>query len=150
MIYRQPVLIFVCILFSGSIVYAQFFNKQLNTYNDQGLKSGTWKLYWDEEKTTPMSVINYDDGRETGVCKEYHCNGQLRLKFRHQKNKTRVKYFSPERKLEQKGWAVFEYRTDDIRYYWDGKWKFYNTNRKKVNVSCYKNGEIINEIDLGN
>lgn len=150
MISRRLVVSALLLLFSASLVKAQLFKKQLNAYDNDGLKTGTWKLFWDDEKKIPMSMATYDNGRETGVSKEYHYNGQLRLKFRHQKKRTRVKYYSMERKLEQKGWAVFDYSSGDIRYYWDGKWKFYNENRNVINVSSYKNGELISETYLGN
>lgn len=123
--------------------FAQLFHKKTNQYGEDGLKTGKWITYWDEEEKTPMSVVFYEHGRETGVSKEYHQNGKLRMKFRHQKGRIRVKNFSQDRKLEQKGWARMEYSKRDVRYYWHGEWKFFNEKRKLIRVAIYENGEEI-------
>lgn len=144
--------IILCILFllASTMISAQLFKKQLNEYGEDGLKTGKWKLYWDEEEKIPMSLVNYENGKEKGVSKEFHNNGSLRLKFRHHKSRIRVKYFSPERKLEQKGWAVFEYNAEDTHYFWEGKWKFYDEKRKLITISRFENGELISEVSAGN
>ncbi|HPE55983.1 MAG TPA: hypothetical protein P5514_04325 [Bacteroidales bacterium] len=122
---------------------AQLFNKKVNRFGEDGLKTGKWITYWDEEEKVPMSIARFDHGKEIGVSKEFHQNGELRMKFRHQKDRIRVKYYSNERKLEQKGWARMEYSKDNVRYYWHGKWKFYNDKRKLVRVTMYQNGEEV-------
>lgn len=124
---------------------AQFFKKQGNRVDEQGKRKGVWKSYWDEEDKVPMSMARYKDGREVGVSKEYHINGKLRLKFRHQNGKIRVKYYDEDRRLEQKGWSVIEYNEEETRYYWHGKWKFYDENRKLVRIACYEQGAEVED-----
>ncbi len=121
----------------------QFWKKKLNQVDESGRRKGKWITYWDDEKKIPMSMARFKDGREVGVSKEYHANGNLRLKFRHQKDRIRVKYYSQERKIEQKGWSVIEYSEVDTHYYWHGKWKFYDANRKIERISYYSKGEEI-------
>ena len=124
-------------------VKGQFWTKKLNRLDENGKRTGKWITYWDEDKTVPMSMARFKNGREVGVSKEYHANGKMRLKFRHQKNRIRVKYYSQDRKLEQKGWSVIEYNEIDTHYYWHGKWKFYDANRKIDRISYYSKGEEI-------
>ncbi len=45
-------------------------------------------------------------------------------------------------KLEKKGWAVMIYDPQEIRYSWNGTWKFYEDG-KLVKKSVYKMGEEV-------
>ena len=94
-----------------------------------------------------MSKVRYDNGREKCVSKEYHQNGNLRLKMRYYRNnRVRVKYFDEGRKLEQKGWAVMEYNENNIHYYWHGKWKFYNNEHKILESAIYEYGKELKRV----
>ena len=129
-------------LFS-TITYSQFFKRQINKYDENGKPKGLWITYWDETEKIPMSVASYKNGYEAGVSKEYHQNGNLRLKFRYHKSRMRVKYYDENRKLERKGWSVIEYNEADTHYYWHGKWKFYNKKGKLDMVAWYQNGKEV-------
>ena len=138
----------ILFLLLGLTSNAQLFNRHINQLDENGRRKGKWITYWDEEKRIPMSKATFENGREKNVSKEYHMNGNLRLKFRYHKDRIRVKYYSKERKLEQKGWSVIEYNTEDTHYYWHGKWKFYNENRKLERISFYSNGEETTQSDI--
>ena len=140
-------LLFFCLVFILMPVFstAQLFHKKVNRYDENGKRTGLWVNYWDEEEKIPMSKNHFKDDRETGVCKDYHNNGKLRLKFRYYKNRTRVKYYDEDRQIEQKGWSIMEFTKDDIHYYWHGKWKFYNQDRKLIRKSIFKDGVLIEE-----
>jgi len=129
--------------FNSTILYCQLLKRHKNQYDENGQRKGLWITYWDEEEKIPMSVARFNNGHETGVSKEYHQNGNLRLKFRYYRNRIRVKYYDENRKLEQKGWSVIEYNADDTHYYWHGKWKFFTENRKLIRISHYLNGKEI-------
>jgi antitoxin component YwqK of YwqJK toxin-antitoxin module len=119
---------------------SQIFNRPVNLWDENGLRKGLWVAYWDEENKIPMSKATYENGREVGISKQYHTNGILRLKFRYQHDRIRVKYYTDDRKLEQKGWSVIDYNEKDIHYYWHGKWKFFDEERKLTRISYYQNG----------
>jgi antitoxin component YwqK of YwqJK toxin-antitoxin module len=121
----------------------QCWKKDVNRLDEEGRRTGKWVSWWDEEEKVPMSRARFRDGREVGVSKEYHYNGKLRLKFRYARHRIRVKYYSQERKLEQKGWSVIEYNEADTHYYWHGKWKFYDARHRIQRVSYYSNGEEV-------
>lgn len=123
--------------------HAQLFNKKLNQYGEDKKRTGWWISYWDDEEKVPMSVARYKAGREVGVSKEYLHNGNIRLKFRYHKNRMRVKYYYSDGKLEQKGWAIMEYNEKDTHFYWHGKWKFFDKNRKLTRIAYYQNGEEV-------
>ena len=132
--------LFIVFSLSGS---AQIFNKKVNQRNDKGQREGIWLEYWDENEKIIMSKAQFKDDLETGVCKNYHSNGKLRLKFRYHKNRLRVKMYDENRKLQHKGWAIFEINEIEIHYYWNGKWKSYNNNRRLTSISFYENGHLI-------
>jgi antitoxin component YwqK of YwqJK toxin-antitoxin module len=136
------VIIFWLLLYSVCS-FGQYLKRKQNQYDENGKRKGLWISYWDDEEKVPMSVARYKHGYEVGVSKEYHQNGNLRLKFRHHKKKLRVKYYDKDRKLESKGWSVIEYNETDTHYYWHGKWKFYNKKRRLNKVKWYQNGEEV-------
>jgi hypothetical protein len=124
---------------------AQLFHGKVNRYDENGKRKGLWVNYWDEEKKIPMTKNHFKDDRETGVCKEYHNNGKIRLKFRYRKERIRVKYYNEKGRLEQKGWAKMDFTEKEIHYYWHGKWKFFDENRKLIREALYWNGEPVEE-----
>jgi|WetSurMetagenome_2_1015567.scaffolds.fasta_scaffold379126_2 antitoxin component YwqK of YwqJK toxin-antitoxin module len=140
-------LIFV-LLYTGS--YGQLFHQKINTYNSDGKKDGLWITYFnedDEEKKIVSSREHYKDGIEAGVCKHYHSNGNIRLKWRYYKNRVRAKYYYENRQLEEKGWARVDWDEREIHYYWHGKWKFFDTQRRLIRVGFYVNGEeVVNQL----
>ncbi len=137
----QTVLILLLVISAESV--GQLCPKKINRFGEDGLKTGKWITYWDDDKKIPMSKAKFEHGRETGVSKEYHQNGQIRMKFRHYKNRIRVKYYNKDGQLEQKGWARMDYSENDVHFYWHGKWKFFDDNRKMIKVSYYENGEEV-------
>lgn len=128
------------------VAFTQLFNKSINQYDDNGKRKGKWITYWDDENQVPMSFAKFENGKEVGVSKEYHINGEMRLKFRYYKNRMRVKYYNEQGKLEQKGWSVMEYNEEDTHYYWHGKWKFYSEEGKLVRISFYESGNEKSQI----
>ncbi|MEZ5195846.1 MAG: hypothetical protein R2764_05455 [Bacteroidales bacterium] len=135
-IIRWPVTIVLILFLSHS--FGQIFKKEINRYNDDGKRDGKWICWWDVEKKIPMSEINFKDGYEKGVQKEYNQDGTLRLKFRFYKNRVRVKYYHANGTMDKKGWSVMDYK--EMRYYWHGKWKFYSEEGKPVRSAIYQYG----------
>ena len=136
------VVLLVFFVFS-TIANSQFLKRQKNQYDENGKRKGLWISYWDDDEKITMSMATYKNGHETGVSKEYHQNGNLRLKFRYHKHCMRVKYYDENRNLEGKGWSVLEYNKVDIHYYWHGKWKYYDENRKLTRTAYYQNGKEV-------
>ncbi|MCF8367692.1 MAG: hypothetical protein K9G76_01525 [Bacteroidales bacterium] len=138
-------LLIIFILIEALHLQAQFLSRKTNQFNNNGLKQGKWISFWDETCMIPRSIAVYKNGKETGKCYEYYRNGEVRLKFRYQLNRIRVKYFSEEGIRQQKGWAIMEYTKDDTHYYWHGKWKFYDEHGKLINITFYLNGAPLEE-----
>lgn len=119
--------------------------REFNRYDAQGRRQGKWVSYWDDEKKIPMNIERYKDGRERGRCRYYYMDGTKRLQFNaHRDGRMKVKYFSESGKLTEKGWAVMIYDSLEIRYSWNGPWKFYE-NGKLVKKSEYKMGEEVGD-----
>ena len=132
------------ILASYLQVAGQLFNRNLNEFDDEGKRHGRWiETNFDIDSTEISSNIKYRHGYQSGVCKFYHPNGELRLKWRYYRKRIRAKYFYESGKLEQKGWSKIEYGGEDTRYYWHGKWKFYDEDKKLTRKALYKNGEEV-------
>jgi antitoxin component YwqK of YwqJK toxin-antitoxin module len=134
---------FVCLCLSS---FGQLIHRKLNAYAPNGKKVGLWITYFnedEEEKKLVSSRVHYKEGYETGVCKHYYSNGNIRLKWRYYQNRIRAKYYSEDRQIEQKGWSKIDWSEKQIHYYWHGKWKFFDDHRKLIRVGFYQNGEEI-------
>ncbi len=117
--------------------------REANRYDAQGRRQGKWVSYWDDGKKIPMNIERYKDGRERGRCCYYYMDGTKRLQFMAYKDgRMKVKYYLESGKLEKKGWAVMIYDPQEIRYSWNGTWKFYEDG-KLVKKSVYKMGEEV-------
>lgn len=117
--------------------------QQTNRYDAQGRRQGKWVSYWDDEKKIPMNIERYKDGRERGRCRYFYQDGTKRLQFNARKDgRMKVKYYFESGKLEKKGWAVMIYDPKEIRYSWNGSWKFYEEG-KLVKKSFYRMGEEV-------
>ena len=119
--------------------------QQINHYDTQGRRQGKWVSYWDDEKKIPMNIERYKDGRERGRCRYYYMDGTKRLQFNARKDgRMKVKYYLESGRLEKKGWAVMIYDPNEIRYSWNGRWKFYEEG-KLVKKTIYRMGEEVTE-----
>jgi antitoxin component YwqK of YwqJK toxin-antitoxin module len=117
--------------------------REMNRYDSLGRRQGKWITYWDKEKKIPMNIERYKDGRERGRCRYYYMDGTKRLQFNaHKDGRMKVKYFTESGKREKTGWAVMIYDPLEIRYSWNGPWKFYE-NGRLVKKSVYKMGEEV-------
>jgi antitoxin component YwqK of YwqJK toxin-antitoxin module len=123
--------IFLFLLLIPIIAEASWpFKREVNRYDARGRRQGKWVSYWDDSKKIPMNIERYKDGRERGRCRYYYMNGTKRLQFNaHKDGRMKVKYFTESGKLEKKGWAVMIYDPKEIRYSWNGPWKFYENGR---------------------
>jgi antitoxin component YwqK of YwqJK toxin-antitoxin module len=117
---------------------AQFFHRKINQFDKKGLRQGLWLMYLDENKKMLNSREHYKDGRETGVCRYFHPNGKLRLKFRFRHHDIKVKYYDEHRRLTHKGTSQMEYNQKDIHYYWTGLWKFYNPHHRIKTIALFQ------------
>lgn len=117
------------------------FKRTINQYDTQGRRQGKWVSYWDDDRKVPMNIEHYKDGREIGRCRYFYQDGSKRLQFKAFKDgRMKVKYLTEEGRKEKKGWAVMLYTPDEIRYSWNGPWKFYEKG-KLVRKAVYKMGE---------
>ncbi len=136
--------IILLLVFLGVNSFGQFYKRKINSYNNNGQRTGLWLSYWDDEEKIPMSRAFYKNGYESRVSKEYHQNGKMRLKFRYYKDKRlKVKFYSDERVLEAKGWAVIEYNKADTHFYYHGKWKYFSPTRKFIREGLYEHGKEV-------
>ena len=119
------------------------FKCKLNQYDALGRRQGKWVAWWDEEKKIPMNIEHYKDGRERGRCRHFYMDGTKRLQFNaHKDGRMKVKYYTETGQLEKKGWSLMIYTPEEIRYTWNGIWKFYE-NGKCIRKVEYKMGDEV-------
>ena len=118
---------------------AQIFKKQKVNKNDS-LRNGRYYEYWDKDSGRISARGYFINGRPAKTWKYFHSDGTRRMKVKY-RDKLKIKYYSPNGTLEQKGYAVLDFNEKDIHFYWDGIWKYFDPKRKLYRIAIYKMGE---------
>jgi len=137
---------FIClILLTLPILgYPQLLNRKLNRLDEEGRRQGCWITWQDSARRLPSSKSWFRDGKEYRTTRYYHSNGITRLKLRYSGDSIiHVKYYDSTGHLMQKGRALRLYSDKEIRYCWEGTWKFYNGGRKPDRIAVYRRGEEV-------
>lgn len=127
--------------------YAQSQCRYYNRVDKEGKKTGIWFSYWDASQKVLHRKFYYKDDREARVCKMYNREGKLMTKERHLKNRIKVKNYNESGKIQRKGWARIDFNTDDIHFYWHGRWKFFDQKHHLTGISLYEEGYFIESIE---
>ena len=134
--------ILILLLLSGIACNAQILRTKNNQYDDDRNRHGKWVEYWDKNQKDISGRGRYIHGKPTGKWLYFHYNGQRRLKCKYKKaNTLTIKYYDIFGQIEQKGNARIEFNEEGIHYFWEGKWKFYDTRHKIIRVSEFSKGE---------
>jgi len=136
----KKISVFSFLFFLSLVSSAQFFHRKVNKFDKSGLRQGLWISYLDSDKKAIAGIEHFKDGKEIGVCRYYHPNGKLRLKFKFRNTDIKVKYFDEKRKLTSKGAAIMENTAREIHYYWVGQWKFYDQHHHIKSIAIYQKG----------
>ena len=118
---------------------AQLFKRQKASNNDS-LRNGKYSEYWDKDSSRISARGYFKNGRPAKTWKYFHADGTRRMKVKY-RDKLKIKYYSRNGTLEQKGYAVLDFNAEDIHFYWDGIWKYYDPKRKLYRIALYKMGE---------
>jgi len=139
-------LIMVLTLSIGS--YAQFFSRKVNQLDEKGRRQGRWITWQDSARRLPSSKSWFRDGMEYRTTRYYHPNGKTRLKLKYKGDSIiRVSYYDTLGHLTHKGRALRLYSPTEIRYCWDGEWKYYDGRGKLINAVIYRKGENSSELE---
>lgn len=132
-------LAFILISFTGN---TQILHRKINRLDEKGCRQGIWIIYLDSARRQPLSKFHFKDGREYRTSRYYHENGTTRVKFRYKgESLVLVKYYDTCGRLTQKGRSLMLYTDKEIRYCWDGAWKFYDNRHRLIRTAEYRKGE---------
>lgn len=141
--------LFLCFLLgvlAPSESSGQLFKRKINQYKD-GKRHGVWIIYTDSAETQRESRGRYSYNHEVGTWKYYHENGRVRKKEVFHNLRIRTRYFYPSGKLKSKGLAFLEGDAEYLRYYYQGKWKYYDEDGKINSIIYYEKGELTRSIE---
>lgn len=135
---------FLCFVFSVflSDLQAQHRKKKTNQYVN-GIPHGLWMMYIDSNQTRLECKGHYTLGRETGTWKYFHENGKMRKKEVFRKSGIRSEFYYENGKRKSKGIAILEPDQNNLHYYFQGKWKYYNEQGKLSSIVYYEHGEEV-------
>lgn len=137
---RNSFIILFIILFCYP-AYSQFLGKKINKLDDAGNRHGYWVEYWDDTEDNISGMGRFKHGKAVGKWKYLHLNQKRRMKFKYYGNRIKVKYYDERGKLEHKGYARLVISEEEIRYFWEGIWKYYNSKHKLIKKALFIDGE---------
>ena len=129
---------FIIILFLGAC--------RVNRYKNN-LKTGLWITITKDDNGHPgyKSRGRYKKDKEKGVWK-YFYNDTLYQKDRYSGNSARVRFYHPNKKIRASGKTEMNYNGKLLHWYYNGDWKYFDTQGNLVKVVTYKKGNPIAEV----
>lgn len=134
-------IVYSCFLFLflvNSIV-----SQSLNRLNRHGERTGKWITYIDDAKTLKSFEGRFRNGISIGKCYFYNNDGVLERREINLFKKMKTTFYYPNGKIKLKGNARIENTTEEIHYYFYGKWKAYNDTGLLVKNMYYQQGKLI-------
>ncbi|MEI6060102.1 MAG: hypothetical protein WCR72_05305 [Bacteroidota bacterium] len=108
----------------------------------KGRRQGLWITWYDTARRQPLSISRFRDGREYRTSRYYYENGKTRVRFRYKGDSiVWVRYYDSCGKLSMKGRSLLLYSDKEIRYCWDGMWKYYDCHHHLIQTEMYRKGE---------
>lgn len=126
----------------------------VNQYNDKGQKTGRWIIYSNDDTTRKVSDGYFKNDLEYRRFTYYHPNGRKQSRFVYGRNHVygkshlKVKFWYPDGKVMQKGKSLFFIDDKEVRYVYDGIWRFYDERGKLTEKTRYRMGEPVEFIYL--
>ena len=140
-------MLLLVVLLSGC---APIFRPKVNQTDASGKKTGRWITYSSDEPRRKVSDGFFKDDREYRRFRYFHPNGKRQVRFvygRHHdygKSHIKVKYWYPSGKVMQKGTSLMFLTEKEIRYVYDGWWRFYDERGRLTEKTLYRMGEPVN------
>ena len=136
---RINTLLVLCIV--SLSVSAQCRFTKINQIDDTGLKHGYWVI---RSKVNPDQKIFsgwYKHGNETKRC-TYYDSGNPALKLRYLNDSVmRIRKYDTNGNLQYKGRALWLKNEKEMRYCWDGEFRFYDAHGRLIARVSYNKGE---------
>lgn len=137
---RNIFLIIVSTFLLSAPTEAQLF-KSTQKHQDS-LTNGSYYEFWDQDSTLLSARGHFCKGRPCKTWKYYYEDGTRRMKVKYRVT-LKIKYYTASGKLDQKGYAVMDYNSQQIHFYWHGRWKFYDNKRKLYRIALFENGNEV-------
>ena len=117
---------------------------KVNGYRN-GLRTGLWVTQDDSGKLGFKSKGRYKKDIEKGFWK-YFNNDTLYQKDKYRGNRGKVFLYHPNQKVRAKGKTKLELNGKLLHWYYNGDWKYFDTQGKLVKVVTYKKGNLVAEV----
>ena len=137
----------VGVLFLSSCSF--LFHPRINLYDAAGKRTGRWILYSSDDTTRKVSDGFFKDDLEYRRFIYYHPNGRRQARFVYGRNHVygkshlKAKFWYPDGKVMQKGTSLFFISEKEVRYVYDGIWRFYDEQGKLTEKTRYEMGEPV-------
>ena len=107
-------------------------------------KEGFWREDSSYDSIKLIAKGYYKNGEKTGKwC--YFENGKVIKKEKYRQNICYIKDFHKNGKLAAKGQTKIEETKEEIHWFYDGLWQFYDENSKLKEKRFYEKGELIKD-----
>lgn len=150
-------LIPVVFLLSASLILcncSSVFRGKINQLDASGKKTGRWITCSSDDTTRVVSDGYFKNGHEYRRFRYFYPDGKRQVRFaygrHHEYGKThlKVKFWYPSGKVMQKGKSLLFIDEKEVRYVYDGIWRFYDEQGRLTEKTLYRMGEPVESLYL--
>lgn len=138
---KMNIIIYSCFIFL--LLSHSVSSQKLNRLNKHGERTGKWITYIDDAKKIKSFEGRFRNGISTGKCYFFTNDGILERREINRFKKMKTTFYYPNGKVKLKGNARIENTTEEIHYYFYGKWTTYNDSGALVKNQYYEKGKLI-------
>lgn len=106
-------------------------------------RHGPWREYFDVASQHPANAGRYRHGLPVGRWRYYAPSGELEREerfYRSQPGLVAIRYYHPGGTIAKQGQARYSISDTNVRFFWFGEWKCYNTAGQPLPSEFYRNG----------
>ncbi|WP_426489830.1 toxin-antitoxin system YwqK family antitoxin [Hymenobacter sp. 102] len=106
-------------------------------------RHGPWREYFDMAEQHPANAGRYRHGLPVGRWRYYHPTGGLERQeqfYRRPPGLLTIRYYHSNGQLARQGQARYRITDANVRFFWFGEWKCYDTAGQPQPSEFYRNG----------
>lgn len=110
---------------------------------DDDKRHGPWREYFDAASQHPANAGRYRHGLPVGQWRYYAPSGELEREERFARRppgQLTIRYYHPNGQVAKRGQARYRISDTDVRFFWFGEWKCYDTAGQPLPSEFYRNG----------
>lgn len=109
-------------------------------------RHGKWIDTFSTPTVTYKTVGRFKNGFEKGTHKRF-ANKKLHRKEKYKNGICHTIYYYPNGTVMSQGDTKLSVTDEELHWYYQGDWKFYDENGKLLGIKSYEQGQLVNQVE---